>query len=793
MATPPVIGRDRPVPAPLTVLRLATNVWPLERPARHPYRALPVHASRFVGRQRELAQVGELVGRSRLVTLTGAAGSGKTRLALEVAGRVARVMPDGPCLVELASLSEGELLPHAFASALEIREVQARPVLDTLQEKLAAYEGLIVVDNCEHLVEACAELVDRLLRRCPGLTVLATSREPLHVDGEVVWQVPTFSLPEEGASMRDTMRAESVALFVERARQAAPRFEITASNAAAVAAICRRLDGLPLAIELAAARVAVLDLASIGEQLNDRFRFLTGGFRTAPQRQRTLRAAVDWSYELLTSAERQVFDRLAVFAGGFDTEGAQAVCPGGSVLVGQVVDVLGRLIDKSLVAAVDLVAEPRRYRMLETLRAYGLERLREEGLLETYTRRHADYLDSLSASSVVGWDSAEWLLRMKQEVDNLREALTWSKGADGDLHLRLAAAYAWMCMRSGFIGEGGMWLGPALERGCEVTAALAQANLAMALLAWRQSDFDAADRFASEAVRIRRVLGDEMNLGWTIGALAFIRVGTSSARGAIDEQLTIAKRLGVRVMEAEALLNLGALEAIEMDVDHALDHLSQSLALFEAAGPDVPPSLCNVLGIVLLMLNRPEEARTYVARGLIIRLQSHDVIDMTASLDASAELAFELGAPERAMRIKGAADAIRLRAGSSPTRLAAASRERWVSRAEKALGKAAHAAWLEGGRLNPEEAGAYALTPLEQPPPRARAAAGTTLSGRENQIAELVAGGLTNDEIAARLRLSRRTVEAHLDHIRTKLGVRSRVDVATWVAAKANPQAALRS
>jgi predicted ATPase/DNA-binding CsgD family transcriptional regulator len=782
------------VPAPLTLQRWAPNVWPLDRPAAQPYPALPVHASRFVGRQRELAEVGRLVGRSRLVTLTGAAGSGKTRLALEVAGRVGGSRPDGPCLVELASLSEGELLPHAFVSALEIREAQARPVLDTLQEKLAAYEGLIVVDNCEHLVEACAELVDRLLRHCPGLTVLATSREPLHVDGEVVWQVPTFALPEEDASMRDTMRAESVALFVERAREAMPRFEITASNAAQVAAICRRLDGLPLAIELAAARVAVLDLASIGEQLDDRFRFLTGGFRTAPQRQRTLRAAVDWSYDLLTTAERQLFDRLAVFAGGFDASGANVVGVGGAVLGTHVLELLSRLIDKSLVVAVDLATEPRRYRMLETLRAYGLEQLREEGQLDMYVRRHADHMDSLSGVSVPVWDSGEWLVRMQLEVDNLREALSWSRGADRNLHLRLAAAYGWLCMRSGFIGEGRMWLGPALERGGEGPAALAQANLAMAYLAWRQSDFAAADRFASEAVRIRRELGDEINLGWTIGVLAFVRIGTSSARSAIEEQLSMARRLGVRRMEAEALLHLGGCEAIAMDLDNALDHLSQSLALYEGSGAEaIPPTVCNVLGWVLVMLHRPDEARPMVARGLLTRLQNHDVIDMTGSLDASAEVAFELGAPERAMRIKGASDAIRGRAGSKPTMIAAASRERWVSRAERALGKAAHTVWLEGGRLSPAEAGAYALSPLDQPPPRSGEVRATTLSSRESQIAELVAGGLTNDEIASRLRLSRRTVEAHLDHIRTKLGVRSRVEVATWVAAKSTPPAALRS
>ncbi len=595
--------------------------------------------------------------------------------------------------------------------------------------------------------------------------------------------------------MRDTMRAESVALFVERARQAAPGFEITATNAAEVAAICRRLDGLPLAIELAAARVAVLDLGSIAEQLDDRFRFLTGGFRTAPQRQRTLRAAVDWSYELLTTAERQLFDRLAVFAGGFDASGVHAVGVGGSVLGTQVLDLLSRLIDKSLVVVVDLVAEPRRYRMLETLRAYGLERLREAGELEMYFRRHADFIDSLSGVDVSGWDSAEWLVRMQREIDNHRKALTWSRSVDRNLHLRLAAAYAWLCMRSGFIGEGRMWLEPALELGGEGPAALVQANVAMAYLAWRQGDFPVADRFASEAVRIQRELGNEMNLGWTLGSLSFVRVGAHSAHAAIHEQLSIAKRLGVRQMEAEALMHLGSVEALDMDLDHALDHLSQSLALYEAEGMDgTMPTISNVLGWVLVMLHRPAEARPLVERGLLIRLRSHDVIDMAGSLDASAEVAFELGAPERAMRLKGACDAIRRRAGSAPTRMAAASRDRWVSRAESALGKsAAHAAWLEGGRLSPEEAAGYALSPLDQPSPRAGADTSTTLSGRENQVAELVAAGLTNDEIATRLRLSRRTVEAHLDHIRTKLGVRSRVEVATWFAAKSTPPAALRS
>jgi non-specific serine/threonine protein kinase len=723
------------------------------------------------------------VGRSRLVTLTGAAGSGKTRLALEVANRIAPSKADGARLVELASLSEGKLLPHAFAAALEMREVHARPVIETLQERLAAFDGLMVVDNCEHLVEACADLVDRLLRHCPALTVLATSREPLHVDGEVVWRVPTLSLPREGASLRDVLRSEAVTLFVERARQSTPRFELNASNSAEVVAVCTRLDGLPLAIELAAARLAVLDVASINAQLEDRFRFLTGGFRTAPERQRTLRAAVDWSYDLLTAAERQLFNRLSVFTGGFDAGAAQAVGPGGAVLDSQVLDVLGRLIEKSLIVALDPSPDPRRYQILDTLSAYGLERLREDDVLYDARRRHAEYLASIGGVSFEIWDTSGWLIHMEREAKNFREALSWSHSHDRDLHLRLAAAYGWLCVRSGFIGEGKAWLGPALASGADDPVALAQANVTMAFLTWRQGDVENAARCASEAVAIQRRLGDEVALGWTIGILAFVRLGNLSAGSAIEEQLSIARHHRISRMEAEALMHLGIAESLTENLTDALDHLSHSLALYEASGPGViPPAVCNVLGWVLLMLHRPLEAGTVVAMGLVMRLRNHDVIDMASSLDASAEVAYQLGAPERAMRLKGASDAIRRRAGSMPPKAALRSRERWVSGAEQNLGAAAHTAWLEGGRMSPEQAGAYALSPLDHQPQRAAQDHARTLSARETQIAELVAGGLTNDEIAARLRLSTRTVEAHLDHIRTKLGMRSRVEVATWVA-----------
>jgi predicted ATPase/DNA-binding CsgD family transcriptional regulator len=773
------------IPAPLTLVEWATSVWPVERPGAQPSPAFFLPAALFVGRRRELAELGELVKRTRLVTLTGAAGSGKTRLALEVARRTASAKPDGPSLIELASLSEAESLPDAFATALEIKAAQPRLVTDLLLERLASFDGLVVVDNCEHMVEACAALIDRLLRRCPKLSILATSREPLRVDGENVWPVSTLSVPSDTAPAVEVRRAEAVVLFVERARQVSPRFELNASNVDDVAAICRRLDGLPLAIELAASRTSFMDVGSIAGQLTDRFRFLTSGFRNAPPRQKTLRAAVDWSYDLLTAAERQLFARLSVFAGGFDVAAAISIGPGGAVLAGQVLDLLGHLVDKSLVVAVNIDAASVRYRLLETLRAYGLDRLRDEGELETYRRRHAEYLASLGNGSVAQWDSSEWLDRMQWEIDNFRDALGWSRGTDPALHLSLASAYGWFCVRSGFIAEGRTWLERALDRGVSDRAARARAGETLAMLAWRCLDVEAADRFASDAVRLQREIGDESAIGWSLGTLAFVRIATHKAESTGQEMITIARQLHDPRMEAEALNILGLVK-LDTDLDAALDHMQQSLVLFETAGPEpVPPGLLNGLGWALLRLGRAAEACPFVERGLTTRLVRRDVTDMSASLDALAEIAFQMGDPVRAMRLKGAADAIRDRAGSVPNKQVEASRERWVHRAERVKGT--HAAWIEGSRMTPQEAGDYALTPLSKMTPRHVVPGESALTTREMEVARLVADGLSNDEIAGRLRLSSRTVEAHLDHIRPKLGARSRVEVATWVTAGAAP------
>ncbi|HET9782400.1 MAG TPA: LuxR C-terminal-related transcriptional regulator [Candidatus Dormibacteraeota bacterium] len=753
----------------------------MERSAAQPARALPAYASAFIGRRREIAELTALAGRARLVTLTGPAGGGKTRLAIEAARR-----KEGGPMVELAALAEAALLPEAFAAALGIMPQVNKPVADTLLDRLVDFDGLIVVDNCEHLVEACAALVDRLLRHCPQLCILATSREPLRVDGEVVWQVPALSLPRAEAQLPEAQRSEAVQLFAARAQSASRRFALNASNIDAVTSICRRLDGLPLAIELAAARVGAVEPADIEAQLDDRFRFLTRGFRTAPERQRTLRAALDWSYQLLSAAEQQLLSRLAVFADGFGLEAATAVCTGGAVLAEQVGEVLTRLIDKCLVVAGDL----KRYRLLESLRAYGLDRLRDTGDVETYRRRHAAFLASLDGDR----DGRDFLARIGIEVNNLREALAWSRTVDPNLHLRLAVMYGWFCMRAGYIAEGRSWLEDAVALPVSDQLSRADAGEALGFLAWRQDDFATAFRALSLAVAIARESRDDRLLARMLGALAFTSLGLASphdlVHAAVVEHLSLASRLGDPAEEAEALLMLSLEASLRGDPLSTWEHASRALALLQEHGRAISPTLYNTLGWAKLMLGDAAAAAPFIAKGLEMRLRTGDVIDMAGSLDSSAEVAFQLGARERAMRLNGAADAIRNRAGSSPPSMSAMSRERWLAGCKAAMGAAGDRAWADGNRMTPEEAGRYALSPLDAPLPGSLRPRASSLSVRETEIAQLVAEGLSNDEIATRLRLSRRTVEAHLDHIRTKLGARSRVEVATWVAAGSTPQPA---
>jgi non-specific serine/threonine protein kinase len=431
---------------------------------------LPGQLTSFIGREDELGGVRRLLGTVRLLTLTGFGGIGKTRLALAVAHAVADAYPDGVVFVELASVADEDLLPHTVASILGVRELPQVPVIRTLAAALREKRLLLVLDNCEHLVVGCAALADTLLRGCPQLRILTTSREPLGVGGEIVWQVPALSVPTLSAPNSLELRAPAelgdyaaVQLFAERARDVLPSFELTQHTAHAVAEVCVQLDGIALAIELAAARVRLLAPEQIAERLGDRLRLLATGSRTAPARHQALRAAIDWSYDLLTELEKVLLQRLSVFAGGWTLEAAEAVCGGEGIEPAEVLDLLGRLVDKSLVQAERDPNGIARYRLLETLREYAGERLRSQGDSEQLLRRHGAWYTGLACHGLEdfwwGVDLLSWLDKLARDQANFRAVLRRSlEVTDAEQGMRLAGALWVLWSIRGSWAEGTSWL-----------------------------------------------------------------------------------------------------------------------------------------------------------------------------------------------------------------------------------------------------------------------------------------------------------------------------------------------
>jgi predicted ATPase/class 3 adenylate cyclase/DNA-binding CsgD family transcriptional regulator len=465
---------------------------------------LPVQLTSFVGRDAELAQLLELLAESRVVTLTGAGGVGKTRLAVQVAAKLAAEFNDGVHYVDMAPITDPEVVPVTVARALRLPDQPGRSTMDTLLRFVSDHQMLVVLDNCEHLLDASAELVVALLGAAQGLTVLATSREAIGVAGEVSWRVPSLALADE-----------AIDLFVDRARHARPDFTLTDDNAAVVGEICRRLDGVPLAIELAAARVRALSLAEILDSLHDRFRLLTGGARTAVRRQQTLRASVDWSHALLTEPERVLFRRLAVFLGGFDFDAAQAVAgSGGDVARYQVLDQLTLLVDKSLVVADDSGGRTH-YRLLETVRQYAQEKLGESGEADAVRTRHRDHYTAMAAllDAPAGSDYEQRVEQAETEIDNLRAAFAWSlENSDVELALALASSLQPLWQARGRIREGLAWFDAVLTRevaqDAEVAAAVRARALAdTAVLYLFCGAADSVDR-AQQALALARDIDD---------------------------------------------------------------------------------------------------------------------------------------------------------------------------------------------------------------------------------------------------------------------------------------------
>jgi predicted ATPase len=540
-------------------------------------RALPVDASSFVGRSRELGELAALLARTRMLTLTGTGGAGKTRLALELARGCESNYPDGAAIVELAALADGRLVPDAVAAALDVRALPTQEPLDAVSDFLARRTLLLVLDNCEHLLVAAATLADALLRSAPGLTIAATSREPLRIPGEVVFRVPSLDIPDpaHGLPAERLLDYEAVRLFADRATAAAPGFAVDAQNAADVARICFRLDGLPLALELAAGRLGALSPAAVAERLDDRFRLLRTGSHAAPTRQQTLEATLEWSHDLLETDERMLLRRLAVFAGGFELEAVEIVCPRDDLDVAGIADVLARLVEKSLVALEGSGSE-RRYRLLETVRLYAQARLQEADEVTELTDRHASWALALA-------ELEREAPRLDRDAANLRAALDTLLERRPHDALRLCVALLPFWMRRIDLHDAKRRFGDALTGAPERTALRAEALLAAAAVDFRSGTLPRAMALAEESHAVAAGVGDARAEWRALQFLGELGVASDAADVAvpwIERALDLAGREGFVPEEAIGVYSLGVAHWMLGDLVGAEELVAQSIELF---------------------------------------------------------------------------------------------------------------------------------------------------------------------------------------------------------------------
>ena len=786
---------------------------------------LPIEVASFIGRERELAGITSILSESRLLTLTGAGGCGKTRLALRAAAEVARRFPDGVWTVQLAPLTSSALVPRTVATALGIQRTEGRPLLATLALAIGPRRLLLILDNCEHLIGACARLAETLLRACPHLTILATSREPLRIPGEVTWRVPSLALPGAGPlpPLEKLAQIEAVALFLDRARARRPDFALNTANAPAVAAICQRLDGLPLGIELAAGRMGSLTPEHIATRLDGALQLLEGGGRTLP-RHETMRGALDWSHALLSEEERTLFRRLAVFMGGFDAEAAQDVCGGET----SVLPMLLALVEKSLV-------EPRlreretRYRLLEPVRQYAWARLEEQGEVAEMERRHARSFLTLAEAAephLMSGAREPWMARLAEEQDNLRAALAWSRrGTEpGDLEvgLRLCGALAWRWVFQGEASEGLEWIESALAKSERADpAARMKALYFSGELTWLLGQHALARTKLEESAAFWRAHGDRRNLAYALQALApiapepqatalgeeslrlfqevgdewgathamfslailtLLRGDSVAARSQLEAVLGMWRSQADEWGMAQTLNFLGDLARGAGDIETATARYQESLTLLRRQSmTGTIPSLLHNLAYLALRDDRPRQALRLFRESLIL---FRDQGDQRGLAECLAGLACALVAQrqsERAARMFGAAEALftAIDAAIWPvnapdyTRGLALDRERMDARAFTA-------AWEAGHALSLSEALAEALMePQEDVSPDEANELG--LTHRELEVARLVAQGMTNRQIGATLIITEGTARLHVKHILHKLGFASRARIAAWV------------
>jgi predicted ATPase/DNA-binding SARP family transcriptional activator/DNA-binding CsgD family transcriptional regulator len=823
---------------------IADGMLPLTTPAQEKLpdagkHNLPAPGTNFVGREREIVDVKRMLAMTGLLTLTGTGGCGKTRLALEVVRDLIRTYPDGVWMVELAPLSDGALVPQAVAATLGVREQPGRPLLDTLLDSLRDKEMLLILDNCEHLIDAAARLTKSIIDSCPHLRVLTTSRKPLGVAGELSWPVPSLSTPgaQQSPTVAELEGYESARLFADRASNRHPGFDITPENATAVALVCAELDGIPLAIELAAARVGMLSAEQISERLGHSLKLLTGGDRTADHRHRTLQAALDWSYELLSELEQVLFRRLATFAGGFTLEAAESVGAGRGIEQEDVLNLLSTLVDNSLVVAEESWERGARYRLLEPDRQYAHQRLKESEETEVILRRHAAFFLALAEEAKPELRRAQqraWFERLEAEHGNLRAALSWAlESEEAELAQRMGAALWRFWARRNYWREGRRWLKEALAQDSAVAAsvraealygagrladiqtdlqgALALYEHALSLyretdnrncvalchadLGWialQQGDYERATKLLQESLSQLREMGNSPDVADTLVALGTIAEVTNDLTNALvlyEEALTLYRKIGDSGAAGLHLERMGWLVLAQGNQEWAMQLFEEGLAQFQEAGVALHTDYLADFGIVALLRGEQELAKKMLEDVLASNRKLGYERGIAYGLERMAMVAGVQVQVERAARLWGAANSLReaLNHPLMPT-------EHMVFEPLLAAARAHgdNAAWAsalaEGRAMTPEEAVEYALSEEEPAPSTVSAqnrssvrTQATPLTRREEEIAALVVRGLTNRQIATELSISEHTVANHVAKILRKLGLGSRSQITTWV------------
>ena len=739
-----------------------------ERPAGPALHNLPIQLTSFVGREKEMAEIKRLLTPQqptevvRLLTLTGPGGTGKTRLALQVAADLLASFPDGVWLIDLAPLADSELVPQTVARVLGVREEASHPLLDTLTDHLRSQQALLILDNCEHLIQASAQFAEALLHVCPKLRILTTSREFLGVAGEQVFYVPSLSTPDAAAlpPLETLISYEAVRLFVERAASNMPDFDLTGDNAPAVAQVCQRLDGIPLAIELAAARLRMLPVEQIVERLDDRFRLLTGGSRTALPRHQTLQALIDWSYDLLADAERALLNGLAVFAGGWTLEAAEAVGAGVGITTEAVFELLAHLVDKSLVLA-EQQGGAARYRMLETIRQYALAKLLESNETNAVRDRHLSFCLRLAEDAephLSGPAQATWFARLERDYANLRAAHEWSlQEPDASHGMRLATALFMLWQVRGSLLEGADWLVRAVSRpeAAAPSVVRARALLATARVLGLLGELVRSNPYLEESLAISRALeyppgvaralwqlgqnarelGDIMTskslleqslviregldsdaIVWiylNLGLIAAFEVDYDAARKYFEQAMTVAQAAESSHNVAYSIAHFGILAFLQRDYDGAEATWEQSLNAGRAIGYKGAVALSSRgLAYVALQRGQVERAAALCRESLLTNRERRDSVALAASLAACAALAVARGQPEGAARLYGAAAArlVGHLGGTHRSSHDQAEQERYITILHAQLDEAAfNAAWQAGYALTLEQAIAVAL------------------------------------------------------------------------------------